>query len=152
MRLEEQVLADFKGAMKNKDSARVSTLSFLRAQFSYAALDRKKDKLEDAECLVVIKKLIKQHQDSIEQFAAGNRKDLVERETKELDILKAYVPEEMSADQVKKAIDEIIAATGAAGMKDMGKVIKEVLAKTAGHADGKMVSDLVKDRLAKGSW
>jgi uncharacterized protein YqeY len=150
--MEEQILSDFKDAMKNKDSARVSTLSFLRAQFSYAALDKKKDKLEDADCLVVIKKLIKQHQDSIEQFTAGNRMDLVEREAKELDILKSYVPVEMSAEQLKKVIDEIIVSIGTVTMREMGKVMKDVLAKTAGKADGKMISDLVKERLTKGSW
>ena len=149
MRLEERILADFKDAMKNKDSARVSTLSFLRAQFSYAALDRKKDKLEDAECLVVIKKLIKQHQDSIEQFRQGNREDLVEKEERELAILKGYVPEELSAEDIARLVDAAVIATGAAGMKDMGKVMKEVLEQAAGRADNKTVSALVRERLAK---
>ena len=148
MTLEEKILNDFKEAMKARDQLRVSTLSFLRAQFSYLALEKKKNALDDADCVVAIKKLIKQHQDSIEQFKAGSRQDLADKEAKELEILKVYLPPEMSSDELKKIIDEAMASTGAAGMKDMGRVIKEVMAKTAGFADGKMVSEMVKLRLA----
>ena len=147
--LEERILTDFKEAMKNKETARVSTISFLRAQLSYTALEKNKKSLDDAECIAVIKKLIKQHQDSIEQFKAGGRQDLVEKEEKELEYLNVYLPAQMSEAEVKKIVDEAVAATGAAGIKDMGKVMKEVLAKTAGQADGKLVSDLVKARLSK---
>jgi hypothetical protein len=145
--LEEKIMNDYKSALKNKDALAVSTLSFLRAQISYAALEKKKDKLDDVESLSVVKKLIKQHQDSIEQFTSGCRPDLAEKEKKELDILRAYLPEELSAEAVKKIVDEIAASSGASGIKDMGKVMKEVLAKTAGRADGKLVSELVKQRL-----
>jgi len=147
--LEEKILNDFKDAMRQKDSIKVSTLSFLRGQFGYAALERKKDKLDDADCISVIKKLMKQHQDSIEQFTAGNRLDLAEKEAKELVVLKGYLPAEMSPEELAKIVDEIVKASGAAGIKDMGKVMKEVLAKAGGAADGKLVSQLVKDRLLK---
>jgi len=147
--LEEKILNDFKDAMRQKDSIKVSTLSFLRGQFGYAALERKKDKLDDADCISVIKKLMKQHQDSIEQFTAGNRLDLAEKESKELVVLKGYLPAEMSQEELAGIVDEIVKASGAAGIKDMGKVMKEVLAKTGGAADGKLVSQLVKDRLLK---
>jgi uncharacterized protein YqeY len=92
---------------------------------------------------------VKQHEDSIEQFTKGNRPDLVEKEKKELEILKAYLPEELSPEVIKKIIEEAVTATGAIGIKDMGKVMKEVNAKVAGKADGKTVSDLVKERLSK---
>ncbi|HNX91722.1 MAG TPA: GatB/YqeY domain-containing protein [Candidatus Omnitrophota bacterium] len=147
--LEEKILNDFKDAMRQKDSIKVSTLSFLRGQFGYAALERKKDKLDDADCISVIKKLMKQHQDSIEQFTAGNRLDLAEKESKELVVLKGYLPAEMSQEELAGIVDEIVKASGAAGIKDMGKVMKEVLAKAGGAADGKLVSQLVKDRLLK---
>jgi len=149
MTLEEKLLNDFKEAMKSKESARVSTLSFLRAQISYAALEKKKKNLDDNECLAVIRKLIKQHQDSIEQFKMGNRQDLVEKELKELEILKAYLPQELSSDELRKIIEDIVKETSASGIKDMGRVMKEVLAKTAGAADGKLVSELVKEKLSK---
>jgi uncharacterized protein len=148
MTLEEKILNDFKEAMKAKDSIKVSTLSFLRAQFNYLALEKKKNSLDDADCIGAIKKLIKQHQDSIEQFKAGARQDLADKEVKELEILKTYVPPEMSQEALKKIVDEAIASTGAAGLKDMGKVIKEVMAKAGGSADGKMVSEMVKSRLS----
>jgi len=147
--LEEKLLSDFKQAMKNKESTKVSTLSFLRAQLSYTALEKKKKSLEDGECLAVIKKLIKQHQDSIEQFKAGMRQDLVDKETKELGILKAYLPKELCAEEIKKMVEDVIKETASCGMKDMGKVMKEVLTKSAGAADSKLVSDLVKERLSK---
>lgn len=148
MTLEEKILNDFKDAMKAKDQLKVSTLSFLRAQFNYLALEKKKNALDDADCVAAIRKSIKQHQDSIEQFKAGSRQDLADKEAKELEILKVYLPAEMSSDELKKIIDEAIVSIGAAGVRDMGRVIKEVMAKTGGSADGKMVSEMVKLRLA----
>lgn len=148
MTLEEKILGDFKCAMKAKNSLKVSVLSFLRAQLSYLALEKNKKNLEDADCIGTIKKLIKQHQDSIEQFKAGGRQDLVDKETLELEILKFYLPAEMPEEALRKIVEEAVISTGAAGMKDMGKVMKEVLLKTSGAADGKMASEMVKARLA----
>ncbi|MGE5309419.1 MAG: GatB/YqeY domain-containing protein [Deltaproteobacteria bacterium] len=149
MPLSDKVLQDFKDAMKSKDSIKVSVLSFLRAQMSYAALEKKKAALDDGEIIAVIKKLVKQHQDSIEQFAKGGRQDLVEKEERELAVLKSYLPKEMPPEELSAVIEEVITSTGAAGMKDMGKVMKEVMAKTGGKADSKTVSDKVKERLSK---
>jgi len=145
--LEDRILNDYKQAMKGKDELKASTLSFLRAAMQNAAIDKKKDKLDDADAVAIVKKQIKQRQESIEQFQKGNRADLADKEARELEILKAYVPPELSADAVKKIIDEVVAASGAAGPREMGKVMKEVMAKVAGKADGKLVSDLVKERL-----
>ncbi|HNQ50438.1 MAG: GatB/YqeY domain-containing protein [Candidatus Omnitrophica bacterium] len=149
MTLEEKILDDFKDAMKQKDAVKISTLSFLRGQLGYAALEKKKEKLDDADCIAVVKKLIKQHQDSIEQFTAGSRLDLAERETKEMEVLKGYVPAQMPAEEISRVIEEVVAASGASGMKDMGNVMKEVRARTGGRADGKLVSDLVRQRLSR---
>lgn len=147
--LEEKILNDYKEAMKSRDSLKSTLLSFLRAQFMNLALEKKKKNLDDPECITVIKKLVKQHQDSIEQFKAGNRQDLVDKEARELEILKSYLPAELSVDEIKKVIEEVVLAVSAAGMKDMGKVMKEVAAKLAGKADNKTVSDLVRERLSK---
>jgi uncharacterized protein len=147
MTLEEKIMADFKEAMKAKDQLRTSVLSFLRSQFSYLALEKKKKSLDDADCIGVIKKSIKQHQDSIEQFKAGNRQDLADKEAREMEILKVYLPAEMSAEELKKIVDESIASTGATSIKDMGKVMKEVMAKSAGRADSRSVSEMVKTGL-----
>jgi hypothetical protein len=146
--LEEKILSDYKEAMKAKDSLRSSALSFLRAQMMNAAIDKKKKDLDDVEAIAVIKKQIKQRQDSIEQFTKGSRMDLVEKETRELQILKSYLPPELGEEEIKKIIEEAVAQLGASGMKDMGKVMKEANAKIAGQADGKLVSDLVRQRLS----
>jgi len=147
--LEEKIMSDYKEAMKARDSLRSTVLSCLRAEFMNTALLKKKDKLDDNDCIAVIRKQIKARQDSIEQFTAGCRLELAEKEKKELEILKAYLPVEMPVEEVKKTIEEVISALGAQGMKDMGKVMKEVNAKIAGKADSKTISDLVKERLSK---
>ncbi len=148
MTLEERLLSDFKEALKKKEQLKVSTLSFLRAQLSYAALEKKKAALEDSECIAVIKRLVKQHQDSITQFKAGNRQDLADKEEKELEILKAYLPQELSVQELKNIVEEAVVASAATGIKDMGKVMKEAVARSAGRADSRLLSDLVKERLA----
>jgi len=145
--LEEKILSDYKEAMKAKDALKTSVLSFLRAETINVAIAKKKKSLDDNEVITVIRKQIKARQDSIGQFTKGNRPDLADKESKELEILKTYLPEELSADEIKKIIDEVVAATGAQGIKDMGKVMKEVNVKIAGRADGKLVSDLVKEKL-----
>ena len=103
--------------------------------------------LDDNDTIAVIKNQIKQRQDSIEQFSKGNRLDLADKESKELTLLKSYLPPELPEEEIKKIIEEVILTTGAAGMKDMGKVMKEVTAKTSSQADGKTVSNLVRERL-----
>jgi len=147
--LEEKILSDYKEAMKSRNTFKSSVLSFLRADMMNVAVAKKKKALDDSEAITVIKKQIKQRQDSIEQFTKGNRPEMAEKEKQELEILKTYLPPEISGDAIKKIIEEVVAATGASGMKDMGKVMKEVNAKVAGQADGKLVSDLVRERLTK---
>ena len=147
--LEEKILNDYRRSMKSRDALKSSTLSFLRAEMINLAIAKKKKVLDDNDTIAVIKKQIKQRQDSIEQFSKGNRQDLADKESKELEILKAYLPPELPAEEIKKIIEEAIVTTGAQDMKDMGKVMKEVGAKIAGRADGKLVSDLVRERLNK---
>ena len=149
MNLEGKIFNDYKEAMKNRDTLKSSVLSFLRAAMINVGIEKKKKSLDDNDVIAVIKKQVKQHQDSIEQFQKGNRQDLADKETKELEILKSYLPPELPAEEIKKIIEEAIVLTGAQDMKDMGKVMKEVTAQIAGRADGKLVSDLVKERLSK---
>lgn len=146
--LEEKILNDYKEAMKARDALKSTALSFLRADLMNAAIAKKKDKLDDSDIVAVIRKHVKERRDSIEQFTKGNRPELADKEKKELEILKGYLPQELSAVEINKIIDEVIAASGAQGMKDMGKVMKEVGAKVLGKADPKAVSDLVKQRLS----
>ena len=146
--LEAKILNDYKDAMKRKDALAVSTLSFLRSQLKNVAIEKKKDSLDDSDVIAIIKKQIKQRHDSIENFQSGGRQDLAEKEKKELAILKAYLPEELSNEELEKIVSEVIAATGANGMKAMGQVMKEVLARVEGRAESKAVSDMVRHKLS----
>lgn len=146
--LDGKILNDYKEAMKARDSLKVSVLSFLRADMLNAATAKKKDKLDDSEIITVIKKQSKQRQDSIEQFTKGDRLEMADKEKKELEILKSYLPAELPVEEIKRLLEEVIIATGSSGLKDMGKVMKELSVKLAGKADGRLVSDLVKQRLS----
>ena len=147
--LEEKIFNGYKEAMKNKDTLKSSVLSFLRASMMNTAIEKNKKSLDDNDCLAVIRKQIKQRQDSIDQFKKGNRQDLADKETQELEILKSYLPSELTVDELKKLIEEAILAVGASGIKDMGQVMKEAVERVAGGADGKLVSDLVRERLSR---
>ncbi len=146
--LVEKIFNDYKEAMKARDSLKSSVLSFLRADMLNLATAKKKDKLDDTEIVIVIRKQIKQRQDSIEQFTSGGRLEMADKERKELDILKNYLPAELSAEEIKRLIEEVVMVIGANGVKDMGRVMKELTIKIAGKADGRLVSDLVKQRLS----
>lgn len=145
--LEKQISADYIQAMKAKDKDRVAVLSFLRAQIKNVLIDKRVEALDDVEVIAVIKKQVKQRQDSISQYRSGGREDLAAKEQMELDILKTYLPQEMSADEVEALIAQAVAQVGAAGMKDMGAVMKAMGPLTAGKADNKLVSELVRKKL-----
>ncbi|MBF0386087.1 MAG: GatB/YqeY domain-containing protein [Candidatus Omnitrophica bacterium] len=145
--LADKINSDYIQAMKDRDKVRSGALNFLKSQLKYAMIDKRADKLDDSDVLTVIKKQIKQREDSIEQFKNGGRGDLVDKETSELNVLKSYLPQMMSENDVKAIIESVIKETQATSVKDMGKVMKEVLAKAQGKADNKMVSELVKQFL-----
>ena len=149
MSLEDKINQDYIQAMKDRDTARSATVNFLRAQIKNVKIGKRVEKVADEDVIAVIKKQVKQRQDSISQFTAGGRQDLVAKEEAELIILKSYLPAEMSAQALGAIVDEVIKATGAASIKDMGRVMKEVQAKVAGKADNQAVSSLVKERLVK---
>lgn len=147
--LEEKILKDYQQAMKARDNLKSTILSLLRSEIANAALKVKKSKLDDDGVIAIIRRQIKQHQDSIEQFQKGARTDLVDKETRELEILKSYLPEQLPVEELKKIIEEVITQVGAQGLKDMGRVMKEVVSKVGPAADAKTVSELVKERLSK---
>ncbi|HBG60297.1 MAG: hypothetical protein A2Y03_02360 [Omnitrophica WOR_2 bacterium GWF2_38_59] len=145
--LEKQISLDYVQAMKAKDSLKSTTLNFLRAQIKNICIEKKLKELEDVDVIAVIKKQIKQRLDSIEQFRNGGRLDLADKEEAEVAILKFYLPEELSEDEIRKMIDKAIVETEATSMKDMGKVMKVVAEKAQGRADNKVVSSLVNQLL-----
>lgn len=145
--LEEQLQKDYFQAMKDRDAAKASTVNFLRAQLKNVRIEKRSETLEDKDVVAVIKKQIKQRQDSIEQYEKGGRKDLADKETAEMAILKSYLPEELSEHALRQFIEQAIRETGAQSMKDMGNVIKAVAAKAQGRTDNRVVSELVKKAL-----
>ena len=147
--LEEKIFNDYKEAMKSKDTLKSAALSFLRAEMLNVAIAKKKKGLDDSEVISVIRKQAKGRQEAIEQFKKGNRQDLVDKETRELEILKGYLPPELSQEEIRKVIEEAVAETGAQGMKDMGKVMVQAMPKLKGRADGSQVSRMVRDLLEK---
>ena len=146
--LEKKINQDYITAMKAKDSLRSSTLNFLRAQLKNILIEKRVESLDDQDVVTVIKKQVKSRQDSIEQYTQGGRQDLVDKETAELAVLKEYLPEEMPEEELKKLVNEAVAEIGASSMKDMGQVMKVVIEKSEGRADNKVVSGLVKEKLA----
>src|SRR5579862_5325572 len=145
--LLDKIAADMKDAMRTKDAARLSTLRMLKSAVEYVKIEKKQEQLTDADVTAVIKKQIKQRQDSIDGFEKGGRADLVEKEKAELVVLKSYLPEELSAAQVEEVVKATIAELGAVTKTDMGKVMKAVQAKLAGRADNRLVSQLVSTSL-----
>lgn len=148
MSLQDQVTQDIATAMREKDAARLAPLRMLKA----ALMNREVEKgrpLDDAEALQVVGSLVKQRRDSIEQFRAGGRQDLADRETAEIAVLERYQPPAADPAAIGAAIDAAIAETGASGPKDMGKVIKAARERLAGQTvDGRALSEQVKEKLA----
>ncbi|CAN5585678.1 GatB/YqeY domain-containing protein [soil metagenome] len=149
MGLRDQISTDIKDAMRAKDSAKLSALRMVQAAFKNREIEMRPDPMGEDEHLGILKKLVKQRKESIEQYAAAKRQDLVDNETAELKLLEQYMPAQMSREQVEKIVGEVMTTLNATSVKDMGGVMKEVQARTAGAADNKMVSEVVKAKLAK---
>jgi uncharacterized protein YqeY len=148
MTLTEQISSDITAAMKARDAARLSALRMVKAALMNSEVAKGRA-LEEAEAQQVLASLIKQRRDSIEQFRSGGRQDLVDKETAEVAILERYAPPAASAADIDQAIDAAITETGAAGPKDMGRVMKAVMSALAGSsADGKIVNELVRKKLS----
>jgi uncharacterized protein YqeY len=147
MSLKDQITEDMKTAMRAKDSARLLTIRGLLAACKQREVDER-IVLDDAAVIAIIDKLVKQRKDSITQFTAGNRPDLVEKEAAELQVLEAYLPQRLGADDIATEVAAIVAELGASGPGDMGKVMAAVKSRLAGKADMGGVSAAVKKALA----
>ena len=140
--LSEKIRTDMTDAMKAQAKEKLSTLRMLQSAIKNEQINLGHE-LTDEEAMTVIRKAVKQRQDSIEQYTSGNRPELAEKERSEMEVLKAYLPPELTDDELESGIREIIASTGAASKKDMGKVMKEATARYKGRVDGKKVQELV---------
>jgi uncharacterized protein len=147
MGLEERLVEEMKQAMKSNDKTRLSTIRMIRSALKNKEIELRKPLDEDA-ILRVIQGMVKKSEESIEQFKAGGRVDLVEKETKEIEIMKSFLPQPLSREEVLKVIDETIEETQSSSLKDLGKVMKTVMPKLGGKVDGALVNQLVKERLS----
>lgn len=150
MNVKETILADLVAAMKAKDPKRLQVLRSLKAKLLEKEIEQRsggKAELTNEETLTVLTKAAKQRKESIDQYSAGNRLDLVEIEKLELEIIESYLPAPMSNEEILKLIDIQITNVGATGMQDIGKVMGPIMGKLKGKADGSIVNRLVKERL-----
>ena len=149
MNLSERVDSDLKTAMREKNATKLAVLRMLKAAIMNAAIEKSgaQGKLNDADATQVIRKQVKQRQDSIESFEKGGRAELAAKEKEELSILQSYLPQQMSTDEISKVVRETIAEVSATSKQQMGAVMKAVQAKVAGRADGKTLSAEVQKQL-----
>jgi len=148
MSLKQQITEDMKAAMRAKETARLGAIRLLLAAMKQREVDERIE-LTDADVIAIIEKMLKQRRDSISQYEAANRQDLVDVEKFEVSVLQTYMPQQLSEAEIISAIAEAIAATGATGPQDMGKVMGVVKPKLAGRADMGKVSGLIKAQLTK---
>jgi uncharacterized protein YqeY len=149
MNLPERIDSDLKDAMRAKDAAKLGVLRMLKSALKYSAIEKggAESQLDDTEAAQVIRKQVKQRQDSIEQFEKGGRPELAAKEKAELAILTAYLPQGLGADELSKIVRETIAEVGATSKAQMGAVMKALQGKVAGRADGKTLSQEVQRQL-----
>jgi hypothetical protein len=145
--MKKQMEQDMIQAAKAKDKVRLSALRLIKTAMHNREIDLKRD-LNEPEILQLLSGMVKQRKDSIEQFAKGGRADLVAQEEAELVIIQSFMPQQLSREEVEAEIDKAVSEAGASSVKDMGKVMKVLMPRITGKADGKMVGELVKARLA----
>lgn len=148
MSIKDLLTEDMKQAMKDKESGklRLSVIRMARANIKNIEIDEKRE-LNDDEVLAVLVKEVKMRQDSLEEFAKAGREELVEQAKQEIAILRKYLPEQLSDEELRALVEEAVAETGAAGPKDMGKVMAALMPKTRGRADGKRINTMVRELL-----
>ena len=147
MSLKDQISNDIKTAMKEKNMPKLNALRMVQAAFKNREIELRPNAMPEDEFLLVLKKLVKQRKESIEQYQAANRQDLVDNETAELKLLETYMPAQMDRSQIEKIVGEVIAALGATSVKQMGQVMKEAQVRTGGSADNKIMSEVIKSKL-----
>jgi len=147
MGLEERLVEEMKEAMKSSDKLRLSTIRMIRSNIKNKEIELRKP-LDDETIQRVIQGMVRKGEESLDQFKLGGRMDLVEKESKEIEILKSYLPQSLTQEEVIKIIDQTIEETQVTSLKDLGKVMKSVMPKLQGKADGKLINQLVKERLS----
>lgn len=147
MGLKQQIISDLTASMKAQNAARTSTLRMIKAGMVNREIE-KGGELDDEEMVKLLRSMVKQRKDSVEQYEKGGRQDLADKETAEIEMISAYLPQAASQEEIEQAVDAAISETGATSVKDMGKVMKAAQSRLAGkNADGRTVSETVKSKL-----
>ncbi len=147
MSIQEQLMEDMKAAMKAGDKLRLETIRGLRSQIKNAEIDKGRE-LSEEEVIQVLMNAAKKRKESIELYRQGNRMDRAEEESRELEIIQEYLPEQMSEEEIARLVDKVIKEVNASSPKDMGKVMGKIMPQVKGRADGKVVQKIVQQKLA----
>ena len=145
--MKEQLLQDLKEAMREKDTIKKDAITMLRASILQVEKDTQKTLNDDEICAIVAKE-VKKRKESLKEYEEANREDIVESLKREIEVLSKYLPEQLTKEEIEKLVEQAIVESEATSMRDMGKVMSILRPKTAGKADGKLVSDIVKEKLA----
>ena len=148
MGLEERLMADLRDAMRSKDAVRKEAIRLLRAAVKNAEIEEQRS-LSDSEIEDLVRRDIKRREEAIEMFEKGGREDLVTQEKAKIAVLEEYMPEQLSEDEIREVVNEIVDELGASGLSDLGPVMREAMARLRGQADGRLVNQVAREILAQ---
>jgi uncharacterized protein YqeY len=148
MSLNDRLAEEMKKALKERDKTRLSTIRLIRDAIAKKEIEQRREALDDEGILRVIGMMVRKGEEAIDQFTKGHRPDLVDLETREIEVLKSFLPSQLSMEEIQSLIDEAIQESKAVDLKDLGKVMKILMPKVSGKADGKTVNQMVRERLS----
>ena len=148
MSLKEKLAEEMKTALKARDKIRLSTIRLIRDAIDKREIEQGREALDDAGVIKVIGAMARRSEEAIEDFKRGNRQDLVDQEGLQLEILKSFLPEQLSIEEIQSLIDKAVQEAGAVGLEDLGKVMRILMPQIAGKADGRTVNQMVRERLS----
>jgi len=148
MSLKEKLDQEMKNALKERDRTRLSTIRLIRDAIKNREIDQGREELDDNGVIKVISTMVRKGEDAVEQFKRGGRQDLVDEESRQLEVLRGFLPQQLSKDEIRSLINEAVGEAKAVDMRDLGKVMRILMPKVSGRADGKTVNEMVRERLS----
>ena len=148
MPLKDELAEEMKDALKARDKTRLSTIRLIRDAITKREMEQGREALDDAGIIRVIGTMIRRSEEAVEDFKRGDREDLVEQENHQIEILRSFLPEQLSTEEIQSLMEEAIQEAGAAGLEDLGKVMKILMPKISGKADGRTVNQMARERLS----
>lgn len=148
MSLKEKLDQEMKNALKERDRTRLSTIRLIRDAIKNREIDQGREELDDNGVIKVISTMVRKGEDAVEQFKRGGRQDLVDEESRQLEVLRGFLPQQLSKEEIRSLINEAVGEAKAVDMRDLGKVMRILMPKVSGRADGKTVNEMVRERLS----